>query len=62
MRDASRDHHHGQPEHQPDKTLPEPVTAARDSAGTRLLALALLGVAAALVYAVVQLGSRGALG
>ncbi|MCC6814618.1 MAG: cytochrome b/b6 domain-containing protein [Rubrivivax sp.] len=45
-----------------DKTLPEPVTAARDSAGTRLLALALLGVAAALVYAVVQLGSRGALG
>ena len=45
-----------------DKALDEPVPSARDSAATRLLALLLLALCAGVVYAVVQLGSRGALG
>ena len=45
-----------------DKTLDAAVPSARDSAATRLLALLLLAVSAGVVYAVVQLGSRGALG
>ncbi len=45
-----------------DKRLAEPVPPARDSAGTRLLALLLLGVAAGVVWWVVQLGQQGMLG
>ena len=45
-----------------DKRLPEPLPAARDGAGTRLLALLLLGVAAGVVWWVVQLGQQGMLG
>lgn len=45
-----------------DKHLAEPVPVARDSAGRRLLALVLLGLAAAVVYWVVQLGAQPMLG
>lgn len=45
-----------------DKTLDASVPAARDGAAARGLALVLLAVAAAVVYGVVQLGSRGGLG
>lgn len=45
-----------------DKQLAEPVPVARDSAGSRLLALVLLGLAAAVVYWVVQLGAQPMLG
>ena len=45
-----------------DKPLVGAVPAARDSVGTRLLALALLAVCAGVVYAVVQLGNRPMLG
>ena len=45
-----------------DKPLAGAVPAARDSVGTRLLALALLAVCAGVVYAVVQLGNRPMLG
>ena len=45
-----------------DKRMAEPVTPARDTAATRLLALVLLGAAAGVVWWVVQLGQRGMLG
>ena len=45
-----------------DKPLAGAVPAARDSVGTRLLALVLLAVCAGVVYAVVQLGHRPMLG
>ncbi|MDO5693918.1 MAG: cytochrome b/b6 domain-containing protein [Pseudomonadota bacterium] len=45
-----------------DKLMAEPVPAARDSAGTRLLALLLLGVASGVVWWVVQLGQQPMLG
>ncbi len=45
-----------------DKRLAEPLPASRDNAGTRLLALVLLGVSAGVVWWVVQLGQRGMLG
>ncbi len=45
-----------------DKRIDPPVTAARDSAATRLGAAALLAAAAAVVYAVVQWGARTSLG
>lgn len=45
-----------------DKPLAGAVPAARDSVGTRLLALVLLAVCAGVVYAVVQLGNRPMLG
>ena len=45
-----------------DKPLACAVPAARDSVGTRLLALVLLAVCAGVVYAVVQLGHRPMLG
>ena len=45
-----------------DKHLPHPVPAARDNAGTRLLALVLAGLAAGLTYWVVQLGNQPMLG
>lgn len=44
-----------------DKQLPESLPASRDTAGTRLLALVLLGVSALVVYAVVQLGAGAGL-
>ena len=45
-----------------DKRMAEPVTPARDTAATRLLALVLLGAAAGVVWWVVQLSQRGMLG
>ena len=45
-----------------DKQLPHPVPAARDSGGTRLLALVLVGLAAGLAYWVAQLGNQPMLG
>ena len=45
-----------------DKRLPHPVPAARDGAGTRLLALVLLIAAAGLAYWVARLGSASTLG
>ena len=45
-----------------DKDLIAPVPAARDDAVTRLLALLLLGVAAGVVWWVVQLGDQAMLG
>ena len=45
-----------------DKALTEPVPASRDSAGTRLLALLLLGLAAGVVWWVTQLGQSAAVG
>ncbi|MFT4194113.1 cytochrome b/b6 domain-containing protein [Ottowia sp.] len=45
-----------------DKLLPEPVPAARDTPGTRLLALVLLAVAGGVVYGVVRWGASASLG
>ena len=45
-----------------DKRLPVAVTTSRDGAGSRLLALALLGLAAAAVWWVVRFGQQGTLG
>ncbi len=45
-----------------DKQLPDALTASRDTAGTRLLALLLLGLAAGVVAWVVQLGQQPMLG
>lgn len=45
-----------------DKTLPEALPASRDSAGTRILALVLLGVSALLVYALIQWAGNATLG
>lgn len=41
-----------------DKTVERPLTSAVDTAGTRLLALLLLGISSALVYALVSLGGQ----